>query len=993
MDKKIVTLNPADRLIYKDSCLFVNGRPFITTYPDESVDWIVGIEDNQLVTGFKGRSMETSKWKPEEISGYYIDKEGLKLNEDNKLIGGVGDATAPSELDPKELAMGVAVEMAEHTHDEKIATEIAIDHLTRNPHYYTKLNQAGLTDEFSHVSPSGYGDPDSEFNNSDRLGDTVTCSPGNNIVGGMDKTPDGHIDGKRSSTPIVNKTIDIDVQEPTLNEGKGSEVNYEIDGATTTAYIHKDYIILKGGWLKHGSKGPETARRLIQKIVSEHPTKTIAILVDETRKTLIQFYKRCGFEIVRKHPLGIGIIMERKPTLNEEKNIMNKYKKAIHAIINEIMSESNVKIGDTAKISHGSGIDSGKVVTIVDKSNIKTDGRGAPTNVSGAYKPIDWNKEVAIKYVDGTFGTMFKNRLQKVQKDQGENSHAPEMRVRSDEPQFVDSSVDPMDALQEAKKWIKKAIHKSRVGMFKDYTSSELQAALSKAKKASKAHKEKGEKVPHKLRTKISQLVFAIRAKGKKGLKESVEDTKNVTRQQIEAMLKEMLDMDTPDSQKKAGKLRNKLIHGEYLTTEDILKETQRKMVKVVHDFAKKHFMNEKLVLRRKDDKIYVISDDTKEKEKPFKDWETVRNKSKLRAAGFSYDGVGWWIYATKLKEAQEIIAKINESPIEKFIDKVEDLLEFEQETKDFTKKEELGTKIEGFIDKLASEVDAVKASAEFKAYITFASKFYSYSFNNTLLIYIQRPNAKKVGSFGFWKKLNRHVKKGAKAIWIYTPLTVKNDDFDGSQTSGLDSAVSKSKVVGFKPSMVFDITDTEASNEKGNVPEAPKWHGNDEPEEKADKLTEYGLKLADNLGIKVDREAAERGEKGWASKDHINIVTGIAGAGAFGTLIHEIAHSLMHFKETSPFFIDRKEFPATKEEMELEAETVSYIILNHYGLDAKHHPVYLAQWKANKEAFQKSLKSITRVSKFIILELDKIASPSDANPKVSNEPETTTTA
>ena len=101
-----------------------------------------------------------------------------------------------------------------------------------------------------------------------------------------------------------------------------------------------------------------------------------------------------------------------------------------------------------------------------------------------------------------------------------------------------------------------------------------------------------------------------------------------------------------------------------------------------------------------------------------------------------------------------------------------------------------------------------------------------------------------------------------------------------------------------------------------------------------------------------------------------------------------------MHFKETSPFFIDRKEFPATKEEMELEAETVSYVVLNHYGLDAQHHPVYLASWKANKEAFQKSLKSITRVSKFIITELDKIATGVQPEVKkdITNEPAATPT-
>lgn len=137
------------------------------------------------------------------------------LREDNQLRGGVGDITAPEDVLPAELAMGVQIEM-EHTSDVNIATEIALDHLTENPHYYTKLRQAGLANELDTVSPSGYGDPTSTFNQEDRLGNSVSCGPGNNIVGTMGKTPDGSVHGKADSTPIIIKTIDIDIPEPTI---------------------------------------------------------------------------------------------------------------------------------------------------------------------------------------------------------------------------------------------------------------------------------------------------------------------------------------------------------------------------------------------------------------------------------------------------------------------------------------------------------------------------------------------------------------------------------------------------------------------------------------------------------------------------------------------------------------------------------------------------------------------------------------------------------
>lgn len=82
------------------------------------------------------------------------------------------------------------------------------------------------------------------------------------------------------------------------------------------------------------------------------------------------------------------------------------------------------EIGKEYKISDGSGLDSNKIVTIVDPKNVKTDGTGVPTNVSGAYKPIDWKKEVAIQYEDGSIGTMFKSRLTPVVSEDGSGSYS-----------------------------------------------------------------------------------------------------------------------------------------------------------------------------------------------------------------------------------------------------------------------------------------------------------------------------------------------------------------------------------------------------------------------------------------------------------------------------------------------------------------------------------------------------------------------------------------
>lgn len=67
-------------------------------------------------------------------------------------------------------------------------------------------------------------------------------------------------------------------------------------------------------------------------------------------------------------------------------------------------------------------------------------------------------------------------------------------------------------------RWIQKAVHPSRKGMFKSKNQSSLKTQLANVKKKTQSYKDRGQKVPHELRKKISQLVFAIRAKSKKGL-------------------------------------------------------------------------------------------------------------------------------------------------------------------------------------------------------------------------------------------------------------------------------------------------------------------------------------------------------------------------------------------------------------------------------------------------------------------------------------------
>jgi len=126
-----------------------------------------------------------------------------------KLPGGVGDNTPTDQVDPNQLSIGIQVEM-EHTNDLDIAKEIAMDHLTEDPQYYTKLVAAGLAREFQPSHNSGFGDPNQSFNDPSRVG--IGGLKKGNMHGKMGNTSIGQVDG-RNSEPIVNKTIDIELEE------------------------------------------------------------------------------------------------------------------------------------------------------------------------------------------------------------------------------------------------------------------------------------------------------------------------------------------------------------------------------------------------------------------------------------------------------------------------------------------------------------------------------------------------------------------------------------------------------------------------------------------------------------------------------------------------------------------------------------------------------------------------------------------------------------
>jgi hypothetical protein len=404
-------------------------------------------------------------------------------------------------------------------------------------------------------------------------------------------------------------------------------------------------------------------------------------------------------------------------------------------------------------------------------------------------------------------------------------------------------------------------------------------------------------------------------------------------------------------------------------------KEELRKLIR--------EYVEEALVLKRAGDKLMVVSDLETRKDQSA---ETFRNKDKLKAAGFKWDtGTNsWTLPSDQLDVAKQTLSKINK--VEYVVEKIEDLAEFVQDSDNVSRKDELAQRIDGYIKNLTQDLDEASASAEIKNFLAFQSKLKSRSFNNTLLIYIQNKKATHVEGFRVWKeKFGRQVKKGAKAITIFAPITKKKDDTDDINNPDIDKQVKQKNFTWFRPVNVFDVSDTEPIPGKEHLyVSAPQWHADDTPNEKADKIFNYAMQLATELGINVERGAAMGREMGYAAGDHINITSNIDGVNKAGTFIHEIAHELLHFKKGSVFHIDDENM--TKQDKEIQAESVSYIVLKHYDLPVKHQATYLTLWKTNQDALRKNLGVIKKVSDFIIQKIDEIAAEDTSNKKAETQ-------
>ena len=252
--------------------------------------------------------------------------------------------------------------------------------------------------------------------------------------------------------------------------------------------------------------------------------------------------------------------------------------------------------------------------------------------------------------------------------------------------------------------------------------------------------------------------------------------------------------------------------------------------------------------------------------------------------------------------------------------------------------------------------VKDVYSSESFKQYLSCLSKFHSYSLNNTLLILSQKPEASLVAGYRAWQtNFNRHVNKGEKGLMILAPVTTKEDRLmnkhDENGNVILDESgnpVQEMRVVNlthFKTTTVFDISQTSGDS----LPSLVHDLTGSSNEVKAIIQT---IQSVCTIPIEFKTETEDlsfmTGAKGYYSprKDKIVINKALEDLQTAKTLIHEYAHSILH-----------KETDKNKSQREIEAESLAFVICDHFGIDTSEYSFgYIASY-ANKDYSE--LKSI----------------------------------
>ena len=286
--------------------------------------------------------------------------------------------------------------------------------------------------------------------------------------------------------------------------------------------------------------------------------------------------------------------------------------------------------------------------------------------------------------------------------------------------------------------------------------------------------------------------------------------------------------------------------------------------------------------------------------------------------------------------------------------------------------------KLKEITDRLEQGIAELFDSERYREYLKVMSKFHNYSFRNTVLIAMQKPDASLVAGFSAWKNnFGRNVMKGQKGIKIIAPSPFKIkqemekiDPHTQKPVIGKDGKpVTEEKEItipAYKVVSVFDVSQTEGRE----LPDIAV----DELTGDVDRYKDFFAALEKTSPVPIGFEKIEGGAHGYYHLENkrIAIDEGMSQLQTLKTAIHEIAHAKLHDIDLNA---PKDEQPRVdRRTREVEAESVAYTVCQHYGLDTSDYSFgYVAGWSSGRELaeLKSSLETIRSAAAEIINSID----------------------
>lgn len=244
---------------------------------------------------------------------------------------------------------------------------------------------------------------------------------------------------------------------------------------------------------------------------------------------------------------------------------------------------------------------------------------------------------------------------------------------------------------------------------------------------------------------------------------------------------------------------------------------------------------------------------------------------------------------------------------------------------------------LESMHSQLAERVGSLDSLEAWGAWLQFANSFHRYSFNNTVLIWSQRPDATMVAGYRAWQAKGRQVRRGETSIKVFGPVTTRELKLDVQGRPVRDAEgkpVQEVRIVGVKPVSVFDVSQTDG-DPLPTPPEASLLTGQAPP-----GLWDVLQAFVEAQGFSVSRgDCGEANGVSMFDTREVRVRADVDDAQAVKTLAHEAGHVLLHAPEQRDGF-------ACRGVVEVEAESIAFLVTAAHGLDSSQYTFnYVAGW------------------------------------------------